>query len=252
MHVEHVLRTQYCHAHKQIFNPIIGPSVDALHTNQAKCAASSKTLSVLGVVCLPPLAITVPIVKSPAFLSFGGWATSLVASTFVVHEVDTTSRSIRSLFDTSMDFAGADQTKDKRQLEEIFVLSNASNNGLLSVSELQGVLELMGKKCQQHELLQMITNVSQRATNDLDFEEFVRLMDTLLENPYTEAEISEAFESLAASGGDADRVSGELFIPTDRFRVRVFVGVKTALDAFALSEVADLCVGVVNLLCRNS
>ena len=55
-----------------------------------------------------------------------------------------------------MDFAGTDQTKDKRQLEEIFVLSNSSGNGLLSIPELQGVLDLMGKRCQQHEALSMV------------------------------------------------------------------------------------------------
>lgn len=117
-----------------------------------------------------------------------------------------------------MDFAGADQTKDKRQLEEIFVLSNASGNGLLSIPELQGVLELMGKRCQQHEVLSMVASVNSRATNDLNFDEFVKLMDALIDRPYTEAEIDEAFESMAASHSDPSAGSTR-YISTDRFRV---------------------------------
>ena len=115
-----------------------------------------------------------------------------------------------------MDFAGTDQAKDKRQLEEIFVLSNSSGNGLLSIAELQSVLELMGKRCQQHEALSMVASVNSRATNDLNFEEFVKLMDVLIDRPYTEAEIEEAFQSLSAGGDDAD---GK-FISAERFRVR--------------------------------
>ena len=119
-----------------------------------------------------------------------------------------------------MSFQGADQAKDKRQLEEIFVLSNASGNGLLSIPELQSVLELMGKKCQQHVVSSMVASVNTRATNDLNFEEFVKLMNTLIDQPYDDREVDEAFESLAGGGDDGEAgEDGGATISTDRFRV---------------------------------
>mmetsp|Transcript_49114 Transcript_49114/g.72971 ORF Transcript_49114/g.72971 Transcript_49114/m.72971 type:complete len:160 (+) Transcript_49114:77-556(+) len=135
-----------------------------------------------------------------------------------------------------MDFAGSDQTKDKRQLEEIFVLSNASGNGLLSIPELQSVLELMGKQCQQHEVLSMVASVNSRATNDLNFDEFVKLMDALIDRPYSEAEIDEAFESLSAGSTDAQDGSQPRYIATDRFRELMM----TLGDKFSKAQVDEM------------
>ena len=152
------------------------------------------------------------------FYNFFGFV-ALPTAAFFVHK-SCAANGVRGKSGLSvMDFAGADQTKDKRQLEEIFVLSNASGNGLLSIPELQGVLELMGKRCQQHEVLSMVASVNSRATNDLNFDEFVKLMDALIDRPYTEAEIDEAFESMATSHSDPNAGSTR-YISTDRFRVR--------------------------------
>jgi Ca2+-binding EF-hand superfamily protein len=115
-------------------------------------------------------------------------------------------------------FGGADRTKDERQLQEVFALANASGNRLLSIPELVYVLELMGRTYQQHEVLGMVASVNTRATNDLTFEEFVKLMNDIIDEPYSDNDVEEAWNILKEHTDTAD-TSGTSFMDAQVFRV---------------------------------
>jgi Ca2+-binding EF-hand superfamily protein len=88
---------------------------------------------------------------------------------------------------------------------EAFLAFDKDRCGTIDVWELRQVLEAMGQKPTEEELFQMISEVDENMTGNIDFAEFLTVIENQKERAENFDDESDMIDAFVACGGDPDK-----------------------------------------------
>eukprot|EP00164_Ancoracysta_twista_P007939 GFYU01011381.1.p1 GENE.GFYU01011381.1~~GFYU01011381.1.p1 ORF type:complete len:155 (-),score=44.70 GFYU01011381.1:80-544(-) len=93
------------------------------------------------------------------------------------------------------------------EFQEIFDLVDIDKGGSIEADELQVLMDMMGLPTTQEELERMIEEIDQDGNGEIDFDEFLAVMQNKVGNGYKRNDLIRAFETFRFENGPADTVS---------------------------------------------
>ena len=88
---------------------------------------------------------------------------------------------------------------------EAFLAFDKDRSGTIDVWELRQVLEAMGQKPTEEELFQMISEVDENMSGNIDFAEFLKVIENQKERAENFDDESDMVDAFVACGGDPDK-----------------------------------------------
>jgi Ca2+-binding EF-hand superfamily protein len=88
---------------------------------------------------------------------------------------------------------------------EAFLAFDKERSGTIDVWELRQVLEAMGQKPTEEELFQMISEVDENMSGNIDFAEFLKVIENQKERAENFDDESDMIDAFVACGGDSDK-----------------------------------------------
>lgn len=97
--------------------------------------------------------------------------------------------------------SGADLTPEQiKEAKEAFALFDKDHSGTITVKELGTAMRALGQNPTENEVQEMINEVDANGNGIIDFAEFLNLYATHMKDPFSEAELQEAFATFDRDG----------------------------------------------------